>query len=64
MKGVAEYGLVLLWNGVVELLSQGESMNSAVAMLRAKTGLSLNSIRNAINCLGQVHALRLRPSSL
>ena len=64
MKGVAKYGLVLLWNEVVELLSQGESMNSAVQMLGAKTGLSLKAVRNAIHCLGQVHALRLRPSSL
>ena len=58
MKGVARYGLVLLWNEVVELLSQGTSMTSALQSVAVKTGLSKTAIKNAIHCLGQVRPLR------
>lgn len=61
MKEVAKYGLVVLWNEVVELLSQGKSMTSAAQSVAIKTGVRKTAIKKAIHCLGQVLSLRLGP---
>lgn len=55
----AYYGLVRLWNEVVELLKQGKSMKSAVQLMAAESGLGNTVIRNAIQCLGQVNRFQL-----
>lgn len=55
---MGNYGLVRLWNEVVKLLKQGKSMDSAVQLMAAESGLGNTIIRNAIYCLGQVQCFR------
>ena len=50
-------GKVRLWNGVVDLLSQGKIMKSAMHSVAVESGLGNTVIRNAIHCLGQVRPL-------
>ena len=51
---MAKYGLVRLWNEVVELLSQGKSMTSSLQVVAVKKKLSRTAISNAVHSLGQV----------